>query len=207
VSTRIAGPDGPVRRLSLEEWGALAEDEPGELVDGIVEEEEMPNFAHEIVVAWLVALLRAWARPRGGFALPSESKIAVGPNRGRKPDVVVFFGGRALPVRRDSISRVAPDIVIEVITPTPRDGRRDRVEKKSDYARIGVSQYWLVDPELRTIEILVRGEDGRFIEAVSASTGSHEVPACEGLSLDLDSLWAEVEAWPDQDDKEPSRSR
>jgi hypothetical protein len=34
--------------MSLEAWGDLPEDEPGELVDGLLVEEEMPNWIHEI---------------------------------------------------------------------------------------------------------------------------------------------------------------
>jgi Uma2 family endonuclease len=185
--------------MTLEEWASLDEDEPGELVDGLLEEEEVPSWAHEIVVSWLIGVLRAWLVPRGGYVLGSETKLAISGKRGRKPDVVAFLPSRALPKRRSSVTRIAPDIVIEVVTPTPRDGRRDRVEKKPDYASFGVRQYWLVDPELRTMEILARGDDGRFVEILAESSGTHAVPGLDDLSLDLDALWAEVESWPDDD--------
>jgi len=87
---------------------------------------------------------------------------------------------------------------VEVVTARPRDHRRDRVEKKADYASVGVQQYWLIDPQARTLEALARGEDGRFVEALTAATGAHDVPGCDGLRLDLDALWAEVDRWPDE---------
>lgn len=77
--------------MSVEQWAALDEDEPGELVDGHLEEEEAPTRAHELVASWLIGVLRGWIVPRGGFVLGSESKVAVSARRGRKPDVVVFF--------------------------------------------------------------------------------------------------------------------
>jgi Uma2 family endonuclease len=67
---------------------------------------------------------------------------------------------------------------------------------RADYAALEVAQYWIVDPEARTFEILARREDGRFVELLAASDGSHEVPGCEGLRLDLDALWSEVDRWP-----------
>jgi Uma2 family endonuclease len=53
--------------MSVEAWAALSEDEPGELVDGHLEEEEVPTWAHELVVSWLIRVLGAWLVPRGGF--------------------------------------------------------------------------------------------------------------------------------------------
>jgi Uma2 family endonuclease len=186
--------------MTLEEWAALDEDDPGELVDGVLEEEEVASWAHEIVVSFLIGLLRGWAVPRGGFVLGSETKLGISARRGRKPDVVVFLSTERLPGRRSSITQVPPDIVIEVVTPTPRDGRRDRVEKKPDYASFGVRQYWIVDPELRTVEILARREeDGRFVEILAESFGSHTVKDLPGLMLDLDALWAELDRWPDEE--------
>ena len=52
--------------LSLAEWAALPEDEPGELVDGHLTEEEVPEYVHELVVGWLIHALWAWGVPRGG---------------------------------------------------------------------------------------------------------------------------------------------
>jgi Uma2 family endonuclease len=184
--------------MTLEEWAALDEDEEGELVDGQLEEEEMPSWAHELVVSWLIEVLRRWIVPRGGFVFGSETKLGISAKRGRKPDVVVFFPGTPLPSRTSSMTRKPPDIVIEVVTPRPRDGRRDRVEKKPDYASFGVRQYWIVDPELRTFEVLSRRDDGMFVELLAASTGKRTVAGCDGLTLDLDALWAEMDRLPQE---------
>jgi Uma2 family endonuclease len=85
-----------------------------------------------------------------------------------------------------------PDLMVEVVSPTPRDGRRDRVEKLRDYATFGVRWYWIVDPRLRTLEILKLGDDGHDTTLVSASEGVVDVPGCEGLALNLDALWGRV---------------
>src|SRR5262249_46621439 len=53
------------RRMSLDEWASLPEDEPGELVDGLLVEEEVADWDHEDVVAWLMLLLGAWVVARG----------------------------------------------------------------------------------------------------------------------------------------------
>jgi Uma2 family endonuclease len=190
-SAILVGPPGQ-RRMSPEEWAAMPEDEPGELMNGWLVEEEAADTPHEAVVGWISYRLMGWAEPRKGVVLGSEAKFAVGPGGGRTPDLSVFFTtGRRLP-RRGPI-RVPPDLVVEVISPTPRDGRRDRVEKLREYAAFGVRWYWLVDPRLLTVEILKLGGDEHYTTLVSASEGRVAVPGCEGLVLDLDALWRRVE--------------
>lgn len=175
--------------LSLAEWYDLPEDEPGELVDGQLVEEEVPSYAHEFLLAFLIRLFADWILPRGGVLAGSEAKLAIGPRRGRKPDLTLYLPGSPMPPRQGLV-HVPPDIAVEVVSPTPRDGRRDRVEKFDDYAAFGIRYYWIVDPQLRSLEIFERGQDGRYVRALGASEGAIEnVPGCEGLRLDLDALW------------------
>jgi Uma2 family endonuclease len=184
------------KKLTLEEWAALDEDEPGELVDGWLTEEEVPDLTHESVVAWLVGVLRGWLIARGGFVFGSEAKVAVKPSRGRKPDVTAYFPGRT-GLKRRGIVRVPPDIAVEVVSETPRDVRRDRIEKSNEYATFGVRWYWLIDPVKRTLEVLELGADGRYVHALGAAEGQVAPPGCDGLVLDLDDLWRELERLED----------
>jgi len=59
-----------------------------------------------------------------------------------------------------------PDLVVEVLSPSNRG--HDLLTKRALYARAGVREYWLVDPEARTIEILALDRDA-FHLAVAAS--------------------------------------
>jgi len=178
--------------MSIEAWESLDEDEPGELVDGQLEEEEVADSPHEVIVGALLFLLMGWARPRGGLVLASDTRYALSNRRGRKPDIsVTFAGGGKLP-RRGAL-RTPPDLMVEVLSPTPRDHRRDRVQKLREYAAFGVRWYWLVDPEARTIEILRLGDDGHYVHALDAEGGQVEVPGCDGLIIELDALWREVD--------------
>jgi Uma2 family endonuclease len=180
------------RPMSVEEWEQMAEDEPGELVDGLLQEEEGADSPHEVVVSALLFVLLTWARPRGGRVLASETKYALSSHRGRKPDISVFLTrDRKLP--RRGATRHPPDVMIEVVSPDPRDRRRDHIEKLREYAAFSVPWYWLVDPEAQSLEILTLGEDGRYIHALDTTEGTIEVPGCEGLTLDLDVLWRELD--------------
>jgi Uma2 family endonuclease len=129
---------------------------------------------------------------RGGLAAASDAKLGVAEDRGRKPDACFYLPGAAKPEARGLVTK-PPTIVVEVVSPTPRDARRDRVEKLPEYASFGVLYYWIVDPQLRTFEALELGADGRYVHTVAATGGRSAAPGCDGLVIDLDELWRLVD--------------
>jgi len=102
--------------MTVHEWTALPEDEPGELCDGLLEGEAVADLTHETVVLWLGAQLRGWAVALGGFAFGSEVKYALSSIRGRKADLSVFFPGRPALPRRGPVT-TAPDIAVDSAPP------------------------------------------------------------------------------------------
>jgi Uma2 family endonuclease len=187
------------RHLTLEEWAAMDEDEPGELVDGRLEEEEVSSAVHEIVVMWLGRVLGNWLGEQG-WILGSDAKYAVGHDRGRKPDITVYLPGRNQKIPRNGALSTPPDIAVEVVSSTPRDERRDRIEKMAEYASFGIRFYWILDPRLQSLEVWEL-TDGRYARAAYATEGTMmNVPGCEGFSIDLDALWRKLsELAPEQD--------
>ena len=178
--------------MSLDEWANLPEDDPGEVVDGLLVEEEVADFDHECIVAWLMIVLGSWVFARDGWVFGSEGKFALRTGLGRKPDMSVFLPGSTVPPRHGP-GRVPPDIAVEVISTTARDVRRDRIEKAKEYAAFGVRFSWLIDPDDRTFEIFELDSSGRYVRLVGAVAGTIDVPGCEGLQLNLDALWAKID--------------
>jgi Uma2 family endonuclease len=189
-------PATPGRSLSAEEWVDLPEDEAGELVDGRLTEEEVPDAVHELTVAWLIQVLGQWLSGKG-FVLGSELKILTGRRTGRKPDLTVFLPGTPGAPRRGAVTQ-PPDILVEIVTPSPRDERRDRVEKMAEYAQFGVKYYWLIDPALGSFEIFELTTPGFYQKTVGVTSGRIDaVPGCDGLAIDVDALWAELARLPE----------
>jgi Uma2 family endonuclease len=191
--SRHSGAGSTPREVTLEEWADWDEDEPGEVVDGVVVEEEMPGFAHELIVGWLAYAFRSWLAGRLGFVGCSDAKFGVLPRTGRKPDLSVYLPGSPKPPA-EGLIRTPPDIMVEILSPGSKNARRDRLEKMSDYAAFAVRWYWLVDPRATTVEIYERGPSGSYERAVSTSERVDLVPGCPGLVLDLPALWRELDA-------------
>jgi Uma2 family endonuclease len=180
--------------LTFEAWGDLPEDDEGELVDGRLVEEEMPNIRHETIVIALSNVVLNWLGPDRGLIGGSSAKFRVTPRRGRRPDLYVYLPGSPLPAGDAKVVDSPPDVMVEIVSTSSRDQRRDRIEKLGEYEQFGVRYYWIVDPELRSFEILERGADGRYIHAVAITEGRLEaVPGCPGLVVDVDALWKAID--------------
>jgi Uma2 family endonuclease len=74
-----------------------------------------------------------------------------------QPDIL-FVSTERRPIVGAKYTGPAPDLVVEVLSPSTED--RDRIAKAKRYAKFGVREMWLVDPEGKTIEVLVNTEDG-----------------------------------------------
>lgn len=74
-----------------------------------------------------------------------------------QPDILFVFKERSYVITEEEI-KGAPDLVIEILSPATAE--RDRTYKKVLYARYGVREYWIVDPEKKIIEVLTLKKEG-----------------------------------------------
>ena len=167
----------------------LDEGDLRELIDGELVEVEVPTFSHEKVVGRLVAALANWSDVHGGCALPSGYKVRVSSRSGVMPDVQFYRRGNEPAVDQDpGLVRGHADLVVEVVSPSSR--RYDRVKKLNWYAQLEVPEYWIVDPEARTLERLVL-RDGTYAIATSLEDEDTFRPeSFEGMEVSLAKLWA-----------------
>jgi Uma2 family endonuclease len=82
-----------------------------------------------------------------------------------------------------------PDLVVEVISASTR--RTDRVEKFVEYARAGVSEYWLVDPDAQAIEVFVLQDDAYVLLVKAGSGEKAHSKLLKGFEVDVDEVFAE----------------
>ena len=103
-----------------------------------------------------------------------------------QPDILFISNERADIITEANIQG-APDLVVEILSPST--GAYDRGYKQVLYGRHGVREYWIVDPDAETVDVLVEGEDGLIPLGSYGNTGELNTPLLEGLTLDLDELF------------------
>ena len=124
-----------------------------ELVDGCLEVLPMPTTLHQRIAFFLAKVLDAFVVSRGlGEVLLAPCPVRLGDKHYREPDVFFLRPGR---VKSPTGQPDGADLMIEVVSPDPRDRQRDLVDKRRDYAKAEVAEYWIVDPQEETITVLV----------------------------------------------------
>jgi Uma2 family endonuclease len=111
-----------------------------------------PSLQHQRISMRLTLILnRLLVEPGLGelFSAPVGVEFPA-TEEGVQPDLV-FVSNRRRGILADPCIRGAPDLVIEILSPTTE--RRDRGIKLKLYGSQGVAEYWIVDPDARAIEI------------------------------------------------------
>ena len=177
--------------LSWDEFLALPDEQfkHAELIEGEVVMDPA-NWLHQHIVAEFIFLIRSWIREgpdRGGVTLDPPVKITI--NRGYLPDVAWYRAGRDLPRHGQPYLEGAPDLAIEVLSPSTRTV--DLVRKRADYARVGVGELWLIDPDGPTALVLRRVEGPEFVLAEELDAdGTLSSPQLPGLAIRVGDLIA-----------------
>jgi Uma2 family endonuclease len=160
-----------------------------ELVDGKLEVLPMPTTAHQLIVAFLHNLLNQFVSARNlGVAFFAPLPIKIRANKMREPDVL-FVARQHQPKSNDAFLSTA-DLVMEVVSAGSEARDRDYDEKRSDYAALGIAEYWIVDPQSQQITILsLQGRQyqvaGEFaLGQMAAST------LLTGFSVDVSAVFA-----------------
>ena len=98
------------------------------------------------------------------------------------PDIFFISKERLEVITKENI-RGAPDLVIEILSPATAE--RDRTYKRTLYARHDVREYWLVDPDERSVEVMILGEAGFETVGIYRKEESLISPLLKGLCLKL----------------------
>lgn len=155
------------KRISYEEYLRMPETNLRyEIIDGEMIMSPAPTSEHQWFIKNLIETLGPFVkRKKLGVILPSPVDVLIrkAPLKTRQPDLLFLSAertgitGRAQ-LREMPIIEVAPDLVVEVLSPSDRRGvLRNKLQ---DYIKIGVRECWLISPEAETVEVLKLSSEG-----------------------------------------------
>ena len=174
-------------KFTYEDYCNAPEDRRYELHDGDLVVVPSPKEQHQDSVGSLYYFLRAFVLGRElGRVYIAPFDIVFSNHDVVQPDVIFVSNERQDIITPDNI-RGAPDLVIEVLSSST--AHRDRTFKRALYARHGVREFWLVDTDAHTVEVLLLGENGYNAVSTYGTGQTLTSPTLTGFALNIDDLF------------------
>ena len=161
-----------------------------ELINGEFILVSAPNRAHQAASVKLVSNMDPFVENRGlGWVFHAPFEVALTDPEGiniTQPDIIFVSKEREHIITSANIQG-APDLVVEILSPST--ARLDRTIKRDLYARHGVKEYWIADPESQSVVVMLL-EDGTF-----ETVGEYGIqdtltsPTLEGFSVRLETIF------------------
>ena len=148
-----------------------------ELVRGVLVVREPAGFRHGAISAALTAILRAYVEAhRLGLVLAAETGFTLerNPDTVRAPDVAFVRQDRIPDPEPVGFAELAPDLVVEVLSPDDRPG--ETLAKVSDWLTAGSRLVWVVDPAHRLARVY-RADGSETIVAEADALDGEDVVA------------------------------
>ena len=130
-----------------------------ELINGNIMRRASPHSRHQIVQANLMRHISNFAfNHQLGRVLGAPLDVVFSADDCVQPDVLLIKKDREKIIEWDGPVWGSPDLIVEIIS--KGTGKSDRIDKFKLYEHFGVSEYWLVDPLIQTIEVhtLINGK-------------------------------------------------
>lgn len=138
--------------ISLEQYESLPEEKRVEVFDGYVYNMSIPSVVHQALSMELSNIIYNYIKEKKGlckvFTAPFDVKLSDDPLTIVQPDLMVVCEEDKLDDKR---CNGAPDFIIEIVSPSnPSD---DYIRKLFYYKNHGVREYWIVDPQRKTVTV------------------------------------------------------
>ncbi len=175
---------GRQRLLTYADYAALPDDgHRYQLLEGELVMTPSPNLWHQEISIQLASELLRYVQTRGlGRVFAAPLDVTLDDRNVLQPDILfvskersgILQGGRVVG---------APDLCVEILSPGTQ--RIDRVRKLELYARFGVTHYWIVDLDTRTIEEYVLAGEVYRVRSITAYDAPFRPAALPGFEFRL----------------------
>ena len=166
-----------------------------EIIDGELYVSKQPHFCHQVVCLDVAMKLQQWSLKSGAGRAVAAPGLIFADDDDVAPDVIWISTerlGNAL--GPDGKLHMAPELIVEVLSPGSTNERRDREAKLKLYSRRGVDEYWIVDWRRRQIDAFRRSREGLIAAASLSGTDLLCSPLLPGFSCAASDVFAGVPA-------------
>jgi Uma2 family endonuclease len=168
--------------LTVEDYRLLPESGPRyQLIEGDLYMAPAPNRYHQEISGNLfLVLARYLERHRMGKLYTAPFDVYLDEINAHQPDLV-FISKKNYSVLTAAGVQGAPDLVVEILS--PKTAHLDKKPKRRVFARSGVKELWLIDPEVRQVHVYFLQKDPERAAATHGENDTFASPHFPGLKI------------------------
>jgi Uma2 family endonuclease len=161
-------------------------DQKADLIDGVIYLSAPEGTRENQLFCWLFSLIADCAEQRElGRVFISRVALRLDDRNVPEPDILFVRSEHRQRILRECVNGPG-DLVIEIVSPDSVE--RDYERKRLLYERFGVTEYWIVDEEMREVTLLRVGPKGKYRE-VKPHKGELHSEVLSGFWLKPEWLW------------------
>lgn len=177
----------PRIKFTVNDYMTTPDDKRCQLLDGELIVAPSPTTRHQTILIRLSQTLHDWVGSgRTGQVWVAPLDVVLSDYDVAQPDVLFVSNDRSAIITEANIQG-APDLVVEILSPAT--AQYDRGYKRTLYGRHGVKEYWLVDPDAETVEVLTESAEGLVLRATFQRGDALTSPLLSGLTIELGQIF------------------
>jgi Uma2 family endonuclease len=178
--------------LTTEDLLALPDDDNiYELIEGELIVSRTPTLTHQLILGNIFFYIKSYLEKNPIGQVFSTPGVIFDKNNSVIPDVVFLTNEQLARVGSEAHIHEAPALAVEIVSPGRENARRDRVVKLQTYGKFGVGEYWVADPESRTLEISRPAEGALTLAETLACDDDITSPLLHGFACKVRKVFGE----------------
>jgi Uma2 family endonuclease len=177
----------PKIKFTVNDYMTTPDDKRCQLLDGELIVAPSPTSRHQTIAGQFFVALNQFVAENGlGRTWIAPLDVVLSDHDVAQPDILFVSNDRSGIITAPNIQG-APDLVVEILSPAT--AQYDRGYKRTLYGRHGVREYWLVDPDAETVEVLTEGAEELALGATYRRGDTLTSPLLDGLAIPLEQIF------------------
>ena len=173
-------------------YGKITEEDKAEFINGEIVHHSPVVKGHNDATKLLLKLIDTFVSIYKLGYVGVEKIMTSFTRNDYEPDICFFDKEKSKDFKKGQMHFPVPDLIVEVLSKSPKSLKRDKKIKFNDYELHGVSEYWMIDPEEETVE-LYRLEEGKYNLILKSKEGHIQSKVIEGFSIPIPAIFDEEE--------------
>lgn len=183
-----------LKPLTIADWDAMPYRDGNryEIIEGELFVSCSPGLTHERAGINLILLLGNFLEMHPIGVIVGNTGVILSDHSGVIPDLVVFLNEQRETIITNDRLTGPPALVIEILSPGSANIRRDRVFKLNLYAKHGVVEYWIVDPQNKILDRFVRKGSSLILQETLQHEDLLTTTVLPGFSCPVNSVFKHI---------------